>query len=316
MKIKTVLSVCVITISLFTTSCSTLTGIFGKHSVTEDTAKNKIENVQKAQVKNDKVKMEQVAVLASGTDYALNKVTNKEPSVSVAQDINKRVVSLAGTPNLNAEKEMWKTVDQLTSELAKEREKGVKNLEKKDKEISSLQTESKTLEASKDAEISKYIKLANDTALKADGYKSSLDEMDSWFGLGAVFYGVKKLVVSGLWFIGIGGLIFLVLRFASMSNPIAASIFSVFEHMVSWVIHTISALFPKALSMAGNVSKEIYDQSSVLLKKIVDGIQNIKELEKKTGKDITLKELLAELDKSFDQQERDMVAKIKKDLGY
>ena len=104
-----------------------------------------LEKVEKEQSKNLSGKMEQVAILASGTGYALQKVTNKEPAVTVAYDINMRAESLAGKPDLDAEKEIWKTVDQLMSQVKTEREKGEKALLKKDEEITELQDETKLL---------------------------------------------------------------------------------------------------------------------------------------------------------------------------
>jgi hypothetical protein len=301
---------------LFTTSCDTLKGVFGKKSLAETKQATKIEDVQKAQVKNDKAKMNQVAVLASGTEYALNKVTNKEPPVVVAQDINNRVMSLAGKPDLDAEKEMWKTVDDLTSQNANLRVTGLKELVKKDKEISDIQTESKVLVEAKDVEIKNYMDLAEKTARNADTTKAALDEYKGWLGLKAVFLGLKQFLFTSMWIVLGLVVVFIVLRFASMSNPIAASIFSIFERVGSWCINTISVLAPKALDKAGQVSVELYNQSHLLLKKLVDNIQSIREIEKRTGKDITLKEVLVELDKSLDSNEKAIIDKLKKDLGY
>lgn len=306
----------VFTILLLFTGCSNIKGVFGKNSKNETVAKEKVESVQKAQSINVQYKMDQVAILASGTDYALTKVTNRELPVSVAYDINKRVMSLSGKPDLDAEKEIWKTVDQLISDLSKERERGIKSMEEKDSEIQKLQTESRSLSTLKDVEIDKYIKLANTTAMKADTLKASLDEMDSWFGLGAVWYGLKKLVFTGVWVIVGILVIFTILRFASLSNPIAASIFNIFESIGSWFINTTLVLLPKSLDKAGHISKVAYDELEGILSKIVDDIQNIKQIEVRTGKPITLKELLVELDKSMDQSQKDAIDKIKKELGY
>jgi hypothetical protein len=53
-----------------------------------------------------------------------------------------------------------------------------------------------------------------------------------------------------------------------------------------------------------------------LLTKIIDNIQSIKDLQTKLGRDITVKELLVELDKSLDTNEKAMIDKIKITLGY
>jgi hypothetical protein len=299
-----------------TTSCENLKGVFGKNSAKENKQASKVEKIQNAQVKNDRDKMESVAILASGTDYALDKVINKEPPVVVAQDINNRVISLAGKPNLKAEKEMWEMIDNLTSQNAKLRLQGISALENKDKEIALLQAETKSLSEARDFEISKYMKLAEATARNADTTKAELDKMNSWFGLGAVFYGLKKFFLNSLYIIIGLIVVFTILRFASMSNPIAASIFGIIEHIGSWLINIISLLLPKSLDKAGQISKIAYNDLSNVLSKIVDNIQNIKQIEAKTGQPITLKELLVELDKSMDQSQKSIIDKIKKELGY
>lgn len=301
---------------LSTTGCESIKGVFGKNSKAETKQATKIEDVSNAIVKNDKDKMDNVSVLASGTDYALNKVTNKEPPVYVAKDINQRIMSLSGKPNLQAEKEIWEMVDNLISQNAQLRLKGQKELQQKDLEIAKLQEITKVLDEKKDVEIAKYMKIASDTAMLADTRKAELDEYQGWFGIKAVVKGLSQFVKTSMWIlIGIA-IVFIILRFAASANPVAAAIFGLFEQVVAGVVKTIQVLFPKAISFAGHISKESYNQVSSLLKKLVDNIQNIKQIEKKTGKDITLKEVLVELDKSMDQSEKELVSKIKKELGY
>jgi hypothetical protein len=317
---KKVLSI-IATVLLVTiiTGCATTNKIFGKNAVAEVNSKNKVENVQKSLNQNAAIKMDQVAILASGTDYALNKVTNQEPSVVVAKDINTRVISLSGKPNLNAEKEMWKTVDQLLSEISAEKAKGVKSMTQRDAEITSLQEETKVLITAKDAEIGKYMKLASNTAMKADALKATLDEMDSWLGLGAVFYGVKKFILSSMWILGIGSILFLILRFASMSNPIAASIFSIFNRMGSWVVNTLAVIFPKALEMAGHTATSMFDAYKKTMVKMIDTIQTLKDRQRASAdptKKITVDELMDEMAKSMGDKDKELVTKIKQEIGY
>lgn len=299
-----------------TTSCSSVKGIFGKSSSEETKQSDKIDNVQKAQKRNADAKMDNVAVLASGTGYALDKVENGELAVDIAKDINKRVESLAGKPDLDAEKEMWKLIDNLTSSNATLRAQGVKGLEKKDKEIKLVQEETRALLSAKDLEINKYMKLSKDNALLADTRKAELSEYQGFWGLSAVGKGLWQFISTVTWWLIGGSILFIILRFASMSSPIAASIFSIVERIASWGINLITTLAPKALEKAGAISKTAYDNMSLVLRKIVDNIQNIKQLEAKTGQPITLKELLNELDKSMDMKDKEIVTKIKKDLGY
>lgn len=303
-------------ISFTTTSCTTVKKIFGKSASAEKNQVDKINGIINKKTGNDGKKLDEVSVLASGTDYALNKVTNKELPVIVAKDINRRVMSLVGKPNLEAEKEMWKTVDQLTSELIKEREQGEQSLLIKDNEIISIQKQAKILDDNKTKEINKYMKLAESTAVLADTRKAELDDYQGWFGLKAVGKGLWQFVKSIAWFLGIGAVLFLILRFASVSNPIAATIFGVFSMIGGYCIKCIQLFIPKAVEFSGHIATSAYNESKLLLSKIVDSIESIKQIQKSTGKDITLKEVLIELDKTLDASEKSIIDNIKKDLGY
>ena len=128
--------------------------------------------------------------------------------------------------------------------------------------------------------------------------------------------GLFQFIKTSAWFLVGGSVIFIILRFASMANPVAASIFGVLENIASWGIHVISTLFPKALSLAGTVSKNVYNDSQVLLKKIVDNIQNLKQLQTKLGHNLTLEELFTELSASLSPSEKTVVDNLKKELGY
>jgi hypothetical protein len=158
--------------------------------------------------------------------------------------------------------------------------------------------------------------IAETTARANDKNKADLDEYHGWFGLKAVFLGMSQFVKTSMWVMLGVAVLFIVLRFASQSSPVAAAIFGIFEQVVAGFIKMVEWAFPKAINFAGHVTKGAYDQVSSLLKKLVDNIQSIKEVEKRTGHDITLKEVLKELDKSMDSHEKEFVDKIKKELGY
>jgi hypothetical protein len=143
--------------------------------------------------------------------------------------------------------------------------------------------------------------------------------MDAFFGLGAVFYGTKKFVVSMLWVIGIGSILYLVLRFASMTNPLAASIFSIFDTIMSMFVRIIRVLAPKALEVAGHTTTVVANKYRDTMVKMIDGIQSLKERQKASddpNKKYTLDELLEEFSKMMDSDEKKMVNKIKHDIGF
>jgi predicted RND superfamily exporter protein len=314
--VKTTLLIITTFCLIVLTSCTTVKGIFGKSSSKELKQSNKIEQVQQAQNKNTQSKLEQVSVLASGTDYALNKVTNREPNVDVAQDINKRVLSLSGQPNIEAEKEMWKLVDNLTSQVSEERKKGEKSLEKKDKEIQKLQTESKDLLSEKDKEIAKYMKISQDTALLADKRKQELDDYQGWFGLKAVGKGLWQFITSMAWIIGGMALLYLILRAFASTNPVVGAIFSIVEQIAAGFIKIIQGIAPKASEFAKLVPQTKFNSYRQTLDKLIDVIELLKDSQKRIGKDYTLNEVLIEFSKVMNDDDKERVEEVKKNNGW
>lgn len=317
MKLKVLLTISVIiSLILITTACSSVKGIFGKSSSDEAKASYKIEKAEKEQSRNLSDKMGQVAVLASGTDYALQKVTNKEPAVEIAYDINKRVESLAGKPDLDAEKEMWKTVDQLMSQVKAEREKGEKALLKKDREISELQDETKLLIVSKDEAISKYMKMSQDAAMLADTRKAELDDYQGWFGLKAVGKGLFQFVKNMSWLLGGMALFYFLLRAFASTNPVIGAIFSIVEQIAAGVIKLIQGMAPKSAQFASLIPKKHFDGYKQTLDKLVDTMELLKDNQKRSGKQYTLDEILNELSKSMNDDDKARVDEVRKNIGW
>jgi hypothetical protein len=316
MKQKMLLTITVVSMLVITTACSSVKGIFGKSSSDEAKQSNKIEKVEKDQNKNLSDKMDQVAILASGTDYALQKVTNKEPAVTIAYDINRRVESLAGKPDLNAEKEMWKTVDQLMSEVKSERERGEKALLRKDAEISELQDETKLLVASKDEAISKYMKMSQDAAMLADTRKAELDDYKGWFGLKAVGKGLWQFVTNMSWILGGIALLYFILRAFASTNPAIGAIFSIVEQIAAGFIRVIQGLAPRAAQFASFIPKTYFDGYKQTLDKLVDTLELLKDNQKLSGKQYSLDEILQELSKSMNDDDKNRVDEVKKTIGW
>ena len=315
---KKIINILVVVIAVtMLTSCAYISSLTkGKSTKIEQKVRAEINKIDNKINNNISEKLDIIAGLSFGTDYALNKVLNPSKEVQVAIDINRRVSSIAGNPTVEKMKDMQDTIDKLTSVLATERTIGIQKLNEKDSSIIALQDESKVLISEKDSEIHKYMLNAASTAEQSDIIQGELNKMDHWGGLGAIFYGFKRLIVRMAWIIGGFSILFLILRLLSASNPICGAIFGVFEQIASWVINMIKVAFPKALNFAGNVSKEVYSSCHNLLGKIVDNIENLKQIEKKLGHDITLKELLVELDKSMDDSEKKVINAIKTNLGY
>lgn len=302
--------------TLFFAGCVT-PGSKGRISVAEETSRARVESVESMLGANLKDKLEQISAISYGVDYVLSDIESDSKEAKIARDLNTRTMSLTGAPNVEEMKKMRQMIDDLRSQLITAQEEGFAALEKKDSEIYSIQLRSKVLQEAKDTEIRRYMKLAQDTAARADAIQAELDKMNSFFGVGAIWYGVKRLITRMAWFIGIGSILYLFLRFASMSNPIAASIFSIFDQIMSWFVNLIRVLAPKALEVAGQTATVVADKYKQVMFKMIDNIEALQEIQKRdpTHK-FTIDELLSELSKSMNDEEKKMIDKVKRDIGY
>ena len=174
-------------------SCSSIfnrhKGVVGTASIAEDKARTRIELSDTAAAKVNVQRLDKIGAFSSGIDYSLQQDTNQSTAVKTAMTLNERVIALANKPDFNEAKAIALLVD----ELITNKDAGDKLLQKKDIEIEKLMTSIKTIQIEKDMSIGNYIKIADKTAATADQYKSTLGEMDSWGGLGAIWYGLKRL---------------------------------------------------------------------------------------------------------------------------
>lgn len=301
------------------TGCTIFGGGKNKNVNKEAMAKAKVENVESLMSTNLKDKLDQVANLNYGVGYALSKETDPSKNVKVATDLNTRSISLTGTPSIDEINKMKQMIDDLTSQLNTEKERGAKSLQERDTQIAELQQKTKDLEIAKDTEIKKYMKIAADTAAKADASQAELDKMNNFFGFGAIWYGIKRLITRLAWFIGIGSVLYIILRFASMSNPLAASLFSIFDTIMSWFVNIIKVLAPKAVEIAGHTATIVAEKYKKTMTKMIDVIQTLKEHQKASGdshRKYTLDELMVEFSKALNDDEKKMVSQIKNDIGF
>jgi len=268
-------------------------------------------------VNNDK-KLNQIGILAAGTHHALDQEKDPSKEVQVAKELNERVVSIAGNPEINDLKRIQKIVDDLISAVKIEREKGRAELNKLDKEIQYLQSERSKLKSQLDKTSKEYQALSSEIAEKNDENTQKVNELDKWFGLGAIFYGVKKFITSLLVGILIFAVMFFILKLAAMSNPIAAFIFKIFEFIGSSILFLIKSITPKSFTMSNFVDKQHYDKYKVTLDKIVDTIQDMKNKNKMLSDDkkYTLEDLFENLSKVLDEKDKDAVKECLKEMNW
>lgn len=297
-------------------------GVFGKSSKKTATIGAKIRQTENMAAQVNEDRLSHIGAWAEGTQYSLDKIkTNPPPEVVVAKEINDRVKALADKPDFKEVEEVKAIVDNLLSEIQKTKDEGVKALAAKDREISKIQTAMDRINSAREDEIANAIAQANANAQIADQYKATLNQMDSWFGLGAVFYGLKKFIVSSLWILGIGGIIFLVLRAFAATNPAVGAIFAIFEHIISWFINTLRVIAPKAINVAKLVPANVFDGYKSTLFKIIDAIEVVKDRQNAAAKagaptNSTIDEIMAEASKSMNQDDKDRVSAAKKELMW
>lgn len=274
-------------------------------------AKNKI-------AKNTEEKLTQVSGLSYGVGYSLDHVplTNKINEIETAKELNSRIVSIAGSPDLDEMNRIKQTVDLLNSEIKKERDKGAKLLTDKDQEIVGVQKEKEDLKTNLEHRIEDLTKAAKKQAEESDSNKVVIENVNKWFGLGAVFYGLKRFITTCIVGILVFSVAFLVLRLLAATNPIAASIFSVFNIIGAGVIHTVRGIAPKALNFSGFSSTNEVQKYKNTLAKLVDNIEEVQIKNTAPDATISLKNLLEHFDKELDQADKDVITELKTELRW
>jgi hypothetical protein len=189
-------------------------------------------------------------------------------------------------------------------------------LAQKDTEISALQNEETFLIKQKDVEVDKAISLSKQAALEDDANKAELSKYQGHFGLNAIFLGGKQFIKDSMWVLLGGGVIFIILRVLSTSNPIAAGIFSIFNVIGGWFINCIKVLVPKALNEADVVLGSAYTSVKSALNQVVDGVETTKLIQSASGNSSTINTLLSQLDTSMSDADKNIINEIKADLNW
>jgi hypothetical protein len=293
-------------------------GVFGKAQKKNEAADTRIKQVEKAQAQTDAQRLSSIGAFAKGgVEHSLDQIkTNIPQAVVVAKEMNARVEALANKPDFKEVEAIQKIVDQLLSEVDKTRADGEKALAAKDKELVKIQQLVKDLDSQRETEVAAALKLADQNAAKADQLTATLGQMDSWGGLGAIWYGAKRLITRLAWGLGIASVLFIILRFAAASNPFAKGIFDIFSRIGSWFIHIIEFIVPKAVEKAGHTATVIFDAYKSTLTKVVDAIEMAKTNAAASGKPIDINAILDELAKSMNADEKAIIEELKKALNW
>jgi len=309
----------VVSLALSLCGCVSLFG--SKRNANEkklQAAATQVSNVKDDLNKNDKEKIYVASTMAVGTDRALTKVTNTAVDIKVAKEMNDRVISILGSPHLDDQNKIKKIVDQLTSEIQAERNKGEKALAEKDAEIIDIQNSRDELRVQMKVKTEEYNQLAVSVAAKADNYKETVDKCNSWFGLGAVFYGVKRLFTTCLVFIIISGIVFILIRVLAASNPMIGAAYGIFNSAGSILLHVFKGILPGSFHSIGMVWKSDRDKYKNVLIKLVDVTEEMKSHDNiiPTDKSYTFKDYLVKIDQELGDADKAVCNEIKTDLRW
>lgn len=270
--------------------------------------KDQISIIREEYSENSQDKLNEIATYSAGTDYSLNKIQDPSQEVDTAIQLNSRVITLAGNPNLTELEKIREIVDLLTSSVDSERSKGQQLLKNKDQKILQLEIQLNEINSKYEAQIELLKKEATLVALKADKYEATIDEVNSYMGLGAVWYGLKKFVSQGLIIIFIVIIVFIALKFAANMNPIAASLFAIFEYLGGYIIAIIKGIIPNSVSCINLVDSKY----KTVLSRYVSLFEKLKLSNQPNN--FTLEEIFKTFSSELNREDKNVITEIRQDL--
>jgi len=225
---------------------------------------------------NGELKSKRIGEMVYATGAALRKEAEPSLPVQTAISFNDRAQSLAGFPDPTAVRKLNDAVNFLTSKLSVERSKGEKMRREMDAQNIRVVLQTERLRAEHQAAIGNERAAASAAEAKVKELQKTVDRVNSWFGLGAIFYGFKRFITVGIWLVVAFILLFLALKVAAQFSPITAGLFKVFEAPFSILVSAIGGLMPGAITMAGHVPEKTFRTVKSVRNKIVDVIEEMK----------------------------------------
>jgi hypothetical protein len=278
----------------------------------------KIDAVKSQLSMNSAEKAYAASTFAAGTDRALSKVTNAPVEVRVAQEMNDRVLSILGNPYIDDQNKIKKIVDALTSQIEQVKMQGEKELAQRDIEVADLQVQRDKLKDNIKTKVDEYNTLAEQVAHDNDKNKAVVDQCNSWFGLGAVFYGLKRFVSSCLIFLLIGAIVFLAIKILANSFPPLAAAMGIFNMVGSLALHTIKSITPGAFKAANFIPTDTSNKYKEVLIKMIDVAEEMKSHDDvmPDDKDYMFKDYIQKINIELGDNDKDIYNEIKKILRW
>ena len=241
-----------------------------------------------AQIANTTQRLETIGALSVGIDATIP----KQPDIAL--DLNKKVQTLAEQPTPAQVKQVMDSITNQDARTALESRLEALIIEKR--KISDQSTQIINNLSNANAELEEAKQQAEE------------DLADLKHPTTAIWYGVSTIIKRFFYSIVGFSIVFLLLRIFASSSPLVGSIFSIFEHSLAFVLKGLSQLFPRLLEFAGTTSTKLFVQHDSTLQKIVSSIETLKD---SGDKNITLDDLLDELSRRLDTDEKKIVADIK-----
>lgn len=306
----------------------------GQQNTQLQNAISSIESTEKKINANDTKKLEKIGELSYGTNYTFSAIKsdiafeafpqNVKYLINTGNDLNLGIMSLTPQPSLEKMKEMEETIKKLSSNVEIERKTGNENIKKIQDEIGVINAEKNNLKIELQKNQEKLTSVAKELGTKVSKLESDnknlsteLEKFDDGFGWYSIKHGFYIFAKKMFWIVSGFGIAFLLLKIFAASNPIASSIFSVFESFVGMCIKGIVSIFPNSTSFSGHVSKKEFDLVESSRNKFIDTLQTLVEVEKRSPeKTFTLKELVDELEKSMNDSDKAEVDRALARLGW
>ena len=218
---------------------------------------------QETQVKKD-IATNQVNQTQQGRDFtyatgeALKHVTNEIPAVTLAKSLNSRAILTLGTPDYAEAIKLQAMVEDLLSANVKLVNAGQVLLKEQDTAIAKLQIVEDKLNAKLATVEQKKEVAADANAVDAAHYQK-----------------IRWFFIKILWAVGILLAIGIGCKVASFYPPLAP-LGLVPDMAMGIVIKPVCAMLPHAITVAGGVTKKVYDEASTALTNVVGAVKDLK----------------------------------------
>lgn len=262
-----------------------------------------VDQVESTIKENRQEQDKQVSGLVYATDLALDKAEDSKP-VNLARDFNDRTASIVGLPAPEEAAQLRQLVDDLLSEIEKEKQRGEKSLAVLDAKLAEVSKEKESLQKKLQETQNQLAIVHKENAVLAD--LEAERESQWWNPFYDFWHGLKKSLV---WIALIVALL-LILPIASIFFPAFAPIVSSLGHILGTAIGWLLKKIPGLLSGAELIAQSTYNLTHDTLQKLVSTIESWQQKQKTLGQ-TDYKTLTTMLAQAMDGEHKNQVIEMK-----